>query len=102
MPLKVADVPSLPVNRMTVKCTHECDACVGTGSLRVLCCLRNEKRREQSADEKCRANDPVPTMLHDRTSCQGDLSVPNPLTHRGNPSEAEQAICDTDSSKSAI
>jgi hypothetical protein len=27
--LKVADVPGLPVNRLTVKCTHDRDACVG-------------------------------------------------------------------------
>ena len=71
MPLEVADVPGLQVDRMAVKRTEDRNARVRTGSLfrlRRESGLSDEECREHSADENHCANDPDPTMLHDLSS----------------------------------
>src|SRR6266403_3248135 len=71
VPLEVADVPGLQVDRMAVKRTEDRNACVRTGSLfclRRLSGLSDEECREHSADENHCTNDPDPTMLHDLSS----------------------------------
>src|SRR5713226_4253669 len=71
----MADVPGLQLDRMTVKRTHDRDACVRTGSLfglPRLSGLSNEERWEYRADKNHSANDPDPTMLHDLSSGERD------------------------------
>src|SRR6266850_1410566 len=75
VPLEVADVPGLQVDRLAVKRTEDCNARIRTGSLfrlRHLSGLSDEECREHSADENHCANDPDPTMLHDPSSGERD------------------------------
>src|SRR5713226_5077214 len=75
VPLEVADVPGLQVDRLAVKRTEDRDACVRTGSLfrlRRLSGLSDEECREHGADKNHCANDPAPTMLHDLSSGERD------------------------------
>jgi len=101
VPLEVADVPGLPVHRMTIKCAHNRDACVNAGSLPNLCLGRKVSRQHRS-DQKCRTHDANPTVLHQSFLLRVQALRLNSLTGGGNRSEAGQAICDTDASNSAI
>src|ERR1044071_393527 len=103
MPLEVADIPGFQLDRVAVQCTHNGNAGVRTGSLSSLCCLRTEGSGKNSAGEKCRANNPEPTMLHDRSSWPiRPFRSSIHCSRSSNPSQTKQAICDTDSSKFAI
>src|SRR5579864_9147327 len=77
MPLEMADVASLPVDRMAVERTHDRDARVRTGRLRGLCCLRNQESGEANADKKYNANDP---RVHDAPSSQCEIFAPQSTT----------------------
>src|ERR1700730_7128383 len=78
VPIEVADVPRLQVDRMAVKRMENRNACVRTGSLfrlHRLSGLRDEKCGKHSPDENHWANDPDPTMLHDPSLGERDADL---------------------------